>query len=538
MPASDPDACCTDPCCTGPCCTGPCCTGPCCTNNRIRTDDRIRSDGGLRADDKIRSPEDVHRYAHLTCLTDQPAGNVGIETEWFVVDIASPARPVPPGRTLTALTGSPPPRPSRDGETSPQTSPEPVDELFLPGGTRLTFEPGGQLELSAPPLPLPDALARTATDLTAVRAMLADAGLALAAMGTDPLRPPRRQLHAPRYVAMQQYFRRTDGGRAGEAMMCSTASVQVNLDAGATARWARRFELAHALGPVLVAMFAASPVLAGTATGWRSTRQSLWADIDPSRTSPVAAPHQPDPATAWADYLLAARVMLVRLPDGDFQLARDGSTFADWVAGAGPVARPPTVADLRYHATTVFPPVRPRGWLELRYLDAAPAGNWPVAVAVTTALLDDPRAADTAADACEPVAGRWLTAAALGLRDDMLHRAARRCAGAARDALGHLGVDDALLAAVDTYLETYVEPGRCPADDLIDRLPADGPLGLLRDEINAGIGTAAVSGSTAVSGNAAADGAGTSANGGTGSAAGASIVAGHERATARPWATA
>ncbi|WP_250281536.1 ergothioneine biosynthesis glutamate--cysteine ligase EgtA, partial [Frankia sp. CiP1_Cm_nod2] len=496
--------------------------GPCCTNGKIRTDDRNQHDGGLRADDEIRSPEDVHRYAHLTCLTDQPAGSVGIETEWFVVDIASPALPVPPGRTLAALTGDPSPEglspegPRQGEKASPRTFPEPVDDLFLPGGTRITFEPGGQLELSAPPLPLPDALARTAADLTAVRAMLADAGLALAAMGTDPLRPPRRLLHAPRYVAMQQYFRRTDGGRAGEAMMCSTASVQVNLDAGSAAQWGRRFELAHALGPVLVAMFAASPVLGGTATGWRSTRQSLWADIDPSRTSPVAAPHRPDPATAWADYLLAARIMLVRLPDGDFRLARDGSTFADWVAGAGPVARPPTVADLRYHATTVFPPVRPRGWLELRYLDAAPAGNWPVAVAVTTALLDDPRAADTAADACEPVAGRWLTAATLGLRDDMLHRAARRCAGAARDALGRLGVDGALLAAVDTYLETYAEPGRCPADDLLDRLPAGGPLGLLQAEIDAG------------------------ANAGTGTCAvlGGSAGAGHERASIRPQAAA
>ncbi|WP_241256000.1 ergothioneine biosynthesis glutamate--cysteine ligase EgtA [Candidatus Protofrankia californiensis] len=483
------------------------------------TDDEIRADGEIRADDEIRSPDDVHRYAHLTCLTDQPAGDVGIETEWFVVDVACPSRPVPPSRTMAVLVGNPPQQAPRDA--SPDTSPGPVEELVLPGGTRITFEPGGQLELSAPPLPLPDALARTATDLAAVRSVLTGAGLALVGMGTDPLRPPRRQLHAPRYAAMEQYFR-TNGGRAGEAMMCSTASVQVNLDAGTPAQWTRRFDLAHALGPVLVAMFAASPVLDGTATGWCSTRQALWADIDPTRTRPVATPHQPDPATAWADYLLAARVMLVRVPGGDFRLAGGGSTFADWVAGDGPVARPPTVADLRYHSTTVFPPVRPRGWLELRYLDAAPAGNWPVVVAVTTALLDDPQAADTAADACAPVAGRWVTAAALGLRDSALRQAARRCADAARDALGRLGAGSGLLAAVNAYIETYVEPGRCPADDLADRLPAGGPQGLLHAEINAEINVEASAG-TNTEINARAD---------------AGTNAGREYPTTWPWVTA
>ncbi|WP_131749420.1 ergothioneine biosynthesis glutamate--cysteine ligase EgtA [Frankia sp. Cppng1_Ct_nod] len=415
--------------------------------------------------DEIRSEADVYRYAQRTCLTNQPTGSVGIETEWLVVDVASLSRPVPPARTLAVLADGTP------------------EELTLPGGTRVTFEPGGQLELSAPPLPLPDALARTAADLAGVRSRLADAGLALVGMGTDPLRPARRALRASRYAAMERYFR-AGGWTAGLTMMCSTASVQVNLDAGTPAQWTRRFELAHALGPVLLAMFAASPVLAGAATGWASTRQAVWAEIDPTRTGPVASSHQPDPPTAWADYLLAARVMLVRGPDGDSRLARRASTFAQWVAGDGPVVRPPSVTDLKYHATTVFPPVRPRGWLELRYLDAQPAGNWPVAVALTTVLLDDPHAADTAADACAPVARRWGAAARSGLGDTALHQAAWACAAAARDGLERMGADASLLTAVDAFIDRYVEPGRCPADDLADRLADEGPQGLLQAELD------------------------------------------------------
>ena len=47
--------------------------------------------------------------------------------------------------------------------------------------------------------------------------------------------------------------------------------------------------------------------------------------------------------------------------------------FADWADGRVLLGgRRPTDADLEYHLTTLFPPVRPRGWLEIRYLDSVP----------------------------------------------------------------------------------------------------------------------------------------------------------------------
>ena len=42
----------------------------------------------------------------------------------------------------------------------------------------------------------------------------------------------------------------------------------------------------------------------------------------------------------------------------------------------------PTVDDLAYHLATLFPPVRPKGWLELRMIDAVPDPRWQVAVAL------------------------------------------------------------------------------------------------------------------------------------------------------------
>ncbi len=55
--------------------------------------------------------------------------------------------------------------------------------------------------------------------------------------------------------------------------------------------------------------------------------------------------------------------------------------FADWADGRVLLGdRRPTVADLDYHLTTLFPPVRPRRFLEIRYLDSVPDALWPAVV--------------------------------------------------------------------------------------------------------------------------------------------------------------
>lgn len=411
----------------------------------------------------VERPADVHDFAERTMLTDTAIGPVGIETEWFVVDRCALDRPVALERTRAAVASL---------------------GADLPGGSSVTFEPGGQFELSGPPLALPDALRAMSADLAAVRRCLADDDLALAGLGADPLRVPRRLLTHSRYAAMEEFFQ-VGGFPAGRLMMCSTAALQVNLEAGPRAGWADRWRLAHLLGPVLVAMFASSPVLAGQPTGRVSTRQGVWSDIDPTRTAPVATTRQPpetgSPAEDWARYLLDARLMLVREGDDQYLPVRDGSTFGDWVAGAGPVRRRPTVADLTYHASTVFPPVRPRGWLELRYLDGQSPALWPIAVTVATALLDDAEAADVARDACAGVADRWAEAATLGLAHPDLRAAARRCVMAAVEAAARLDVSPALTDAVAEFAETFTLRGQCPADAALAAWRAGGAAAVLTD---------------------------------------------------------
>jgi glutamate--cysteine ligase len=279
----------------------------------------------------------------------------------------------------------------------------------------------------------------------------------------DPVRPPRRLLRTPRYDAMQDYFDRR--GEAGLTMMTGTAAVQVNLDAGADAvDVARRWSLLHAVGPTLVAAFANSPMHLGRVTGWKSTRQRIVLAMDPTRRS---APRGPDPVTAWTEYALDAPVMMCRR-QGDW-LASPGFTFRDWVAGVAGFALP-TEDDLAYHLTTLFPPVRPRGWLEVRYVDAQPRQWWPVPPAVLSALVADPIAADTVREATAVAPTSWEVAARQGLTDPALRRVAVRCFEAALSALPRLGVEPALITLVTDYLERFVTRGRCPADDFLDHL--------------------------------------------------------------------
>ncbi|MBC6460744.1 ergothioneine biosynthesis glutamate--cysteine ligase EgtA, partial [Actinomadura sp. HBU206391] len=360
---------------------------------------------------------------------------VGAETEWLVVDSSDPVAHVPLTRLRTLVDGAGP----------------------LSSGSRVTYEPGGQLEISTAPFPELGALhTALAADLSQIRAHLADHGIALTGHGIDPLRGPLLQQAEARYRCMSDYF-----GSAGLAPMCTTASVQVCLDIGADhADALRRWRLAHALGPVLVASFANSALQAGRPTGLRSTRQALWSGLDAGRT---AVPAGADPVEAWSRYALDAQVMLIR--DGEAGWVADpGMSFREWITEGG-AAGGPTEQDLSYHLSTLFPPVRPRGWLELRMIDAVPDPYWPVPMAVATALFDDPRASELAEAAVQPVAGRWRQAVADALTDPSLAVAARRCFTAAVEALPRLGAAD-LVPIVSEYAERYVERGRCPADDL------------------------------------------------------------------------
>ncbi|WP_432496458.1 glutamate-cysteine ligase family protein [Kineococcus auxinigenes] len=386
----------------------------------------------------------VHEHVTARALRAGTVGTVGLELERHAVDLRAPLRRVPWDRLTGALRGAAP-----------------------PAGCRVTLEPGGQVELSSPPLPGVVAAAEVLRrDAAHVDAVLAADGIALLSTGTDLVREPGRVNPGSRYTAMERHFAALGHAVDGAAMMCSTASLQVNLDAGPAHRWPQRLEHVHRLLPALAALGACSPLLAGRTDGTRSTRQGVWRRLEPGRcTRPADSTGGPDPAGEWAAFALAAPVMLVRdAPQSPCRPVLEPVTLADWASGRRLLhGRRPTAADVDLHLSTLWPPVRLRGFLEVRVLDAVPAAWWPGLAAVVAAVVDDERAADAAAavvDAC----GCDTARAARGLLDAALP-----------------AVPDALRGCVEAWAE-LLDAGHHPADLVLDRVRRDGPTGCLTAE--------------------------------------------------------
>ena len=415
-------------------------------------------------------------YVASVCFKHGPPRLIGTELEWLVRDAADPTRPLDPAVLARALGPHAPATlapPRRDANGTPNgTHPAPSVPAPLPAGGTVTVEPGGQVEIASPPLPSVAALVRAVrADAATVRTCLAAEGLVVVPRASDPLRPPRRLLQVPRYAAMEASFDRI--GPHGRTMMCSTTAVQVCLDAGEGEDVAHRWAALHELGPVLLAAFANSPVVHGRRTGWKSSRMASWLALDPERTSPPGIVG-PDPGREYARRALDTRLLCVRREDGaGASWDAPEVTFADWIAGGTTPA--PTRSDLDYHLTTLFPPVRPQGHLEVRYLDQQAGDEWVVPLVVVAALMHDPGTVARARAAAEPAVGRWTAAARHGLADRVLCRAAGEVFAQAHRTLAgpaFADLDPEVCQLVDRVITERVLRGRCPADEPLDEAEA------------------------------------------------------------------
>lgn len=335
----------------------------------------------------------------------------------------------------------------------------------LPDGAMVSFEPGGQIELSS----------AAATSLTGLRANLDSAlgaieeeaarmGVLLRTDGVDAvngLDAVPLQLRSERYLAMDAYLATI--GSAGARMMRQTAALQVNVDMGDTPHEAaRRWRVLNAAAPLLTAIFANSPRYAGAESGCRSYRAWCWRELDAARTgTPVPPPGTaPGADGGELDRVVAAYRDFALDAPWIFRRDRTGyHPFARWLAD-GEVGD----AEWHTHLTTLFPEVRPRGYLEVRAIDALPARWRMVPLVLLVGLVEDP-AALAAADAFlpPPTGDRLRRAARLGLGDPELAAEAARLGTIALSGYRRLHDGGAALADDREALEAaeeYLTPGR------------------------------------------------------------------------------
>jgi glutamate--cysteine ligase len=408
---------------------------------------------------------DVIAQACFPAQPDVPVlGRVGVEAEAFPIRVDADQRPM--GRLhMGAVTAV-------------------LDSVDVAPG-KLTVEPGAQVE---------QATAAHETVADAVRALEAAASTlaqafdrggtggnavqrrtVLAATGLDVWHPASsipQQLRGPRYPAMAAYFARR--GPHGHVMMCHTCSLQVNLDFGPPTVAAERWLVANLVTPLVTATFACSPV-PGAICG----RALTWLALDPTRTGlpPLLVAGVGDPVAHIVDLALRADVLLLRTPNSDAVPGVPGWTFGDWLRDGHPRYGRPTASDLTYHLTTLFPEVRPRRFLEIRSFDALPTRWQPVLITLLAGLLYDDHTRAAVRGVLEQF--RWRLpallrrAALVGVGDPELCALAVETwslalAGARRLRDGYVRPVD--LLRTEAFLERFTLRGRCPSDELRERL--------------------------------------------------------------------
>ncbi|HEY4218334.1 MAG TPA: glutamate-cysteine ligase family protein [Gemmatimonadaceae bacterium] len=328
-------------------------------------------------------------------------------------------------------------------------------------GAVVSFEPGGQLEISSRAYSSGSKLAASLREtVTRLRDVLVPHGVRLDSVGIDPYHDAHeipQQLPVQRYRAMTDYVERI--GPYGIRMMRQTAAIQVSVDRGSNP--ASRWHLLNDLAPYLTAIFANSPRYHDEETGHRSYRARCWRMLDVSRTGVFS--DDADPATAYTAFALGAGDMLRTDETGVYR------AYGDWPAESQ------SDASWENHLTTLFPDVRPRGHFEVRSCDAIDPAWYVVPIVLISGLAYDARSAHEGALLASESAALLHTAGKLGLRDESIARTARdlfqlALQGAAR--LGNSYFTSADLETAREYYSRYTDGARSPADDSVTVPPA------------------------------------------------------------------
>ena len=332
--------------------------------------------------------------------------------------------------------------------------------IEIPAGGRLTYEPGGQLEYATPPR---TRVGEVAADLERVLPPLVaaaeEAGIRLVGSGIDPLNVLERAravLPGERYAALRRYLTRI--GDAGPRMMLQTAAIQVNVEladpAGDDADL--RYRVLNAAAPYLTAIFANSRIYAGVDSGFASFRARQWRLLDRRRTGLLG--READLVAEYTDFGLEAGWIFG--PE-----EREPEPFAEWV-----VRGEATVDDWRKHLTTLFPEVRPKGYLEVRCIDALPPEWCSVPLSVVAGILADPASLREAAEVVgAPDSVLLQDAARLGLAEPRISRGAVDLFDVALRGGARTGVVQGRpLEVARAFFERYTARGRMPGSGGVD----------------------------------------------------------------------
>lgn len=343
---------------------------------------------------------------------------------------------------------------------------------LMRGALTVSLEPGGQFELSGSPhFTARDAHRENVAHVEDVRAACEALGLVPVALGYRPFGTPAQMPWMPkhRYQAMREILPRR-GGLALN-MMLMTATGQVSLDWTDEADCVRKTQVGVRLGPLMVALYANSPIVDGKRSEFLTFRSQVWTDVDRARCGvPASMLDGSFSYAAYVDWALDAPMLFLRR---NGQYLQPPLTFRQFLE-KGYEGKPATDSDWTDHLSTLFPEVRLKKVIEIRGADCVSLPLTGALGALWRGLFYDRTALSDAERLVGPMSPAEYAvfqdaARRQGLRGEWqgkpIAKLAEEMVGIARAGLQRLDPADAPL--LDPLLE-LARGGRSPAEDVID----------------------------------------------------------------------
>jgi glutamate--cysteine ligase len=345
---------------------------------------------------------------------------------------------------------------------------------------QITLEPGGQIELSGEPC---ESIHCTYGEFSQhIRELLEVAeplDIVFLGLGMQPVSRVEEIEWVPkkRYRIMGPYMLKV--GTLGQRMMKQTATVQANVDFLDEKDAMAKFRTGMGLAPVLVAMFANSPISEGQLNGYRSFREHIWTDTDRSRSGLLKFAFAPDASFAhYVEYALDVPMYFI-IRHHDY-IDMTGLTFRQFLEH-GHNGERATLQDWADHLTTLFPETRIKRYIEIRSVDSQPPELMPALSALIKGIFYDPDCLLAAWDLVKGWSWDERMETYLESHKDALAARVRRYTlldlakelfqigweGLRRQkSLNRNGDDETIYLAP---LKTLLFQGKCPADILVEK---------------------------------------------------------------------
>ena len=250
------------------------------------------------------------------------------------------------------------------------------------------LEPGGQIELAGEPCEnIHCTYAEFDLHIRELLEVAEPLGIVFLGLGIQPVSRLEEIEWVPkkRYRIMAPYMLKV--GTMGQRMMKQTATVQANLDFLDEKDAMAKFRTGMGLAPILIAMFANSPISDGALNGYRSFREHIWTDTDNNRSGLLKFAFAPDVSFVhYVEYALDVPMYFI-IRNKDY-IDMTHMTFRQYLE-RGHNGERATIEDWSDHLTTLFPETRIKRYIEVRSVDSQPPDLMPALSALIKGVFYD-----------------------------------------------------------------------------------------------------------------------------------------------------